>query len=122
LDTVIMITLGAIVARGIVGSSPFFATMLVALTLILVHRLLGWLATKSRRFDMLVKGRHTLLYDNGNILEKNLTNAALSEEDLYESLRLETKENSFENVKEAYSESNGRISFIMKSKSKDQGA
>jgi uncharacterized membrane protein YcaP (DUF421 family) len=113
-DTIIMITLGAIVARGIVGSSPFFSTMWVAITLIAIHRLLGWLSIKSRSFEKLVKGNHRPLFSDGRLIEKNLMKSSLSEEDIFESLRLETKENSFENVKEAFSESNGRISFIMK--------
>jgi uncharacterized membrane protein YcaP (DUF421 family) len=113
-DTIVMITMGSVLARGIVGASPFLSVIAAAAAMILIHRLLGWLSFKSRKFEWLLKGTHTVLYQHGKILWKNLEKTSLSEQDLHESLRLETKEDSLENIHTAYMETNGRISFIKK--------
>jgi len=113
-DTIIMITMGSIVARGIAAASPFLATIAAATAMIAVHRLLGWLSSRNRKLEMLIKGNHLILYQHGKILSKNLSRASLTEEDLRESLRLETKDSSLDRVKEAYLETNGRISFILR--------
>ena len=114
-DTIIMITMGSIVARGIAGASPFLSSIAAASAMIAVHRVLGWLSSKSRTFEILIKGDHRILYRDGKIISKNLIRASLTEEDLWESLRLETKSNSLDKVEEAYLETNGRISFILRS-------
>jgi uncharacterized membrane protein YcaP (DUF421 family) len=113
-DTIIMITMGSVLARGIVGASPFWSAIAAATAMIAVHRLLGWLCIKSRAIESLIKGKQDILYKNGKIIPANLKKASLTEMDLEESLRLETRTNSFEKVKEAFIETNGRISFIMK--------
>ena len=113
-DTIIVITMGSVLARGIVGASPFLATISASAAMIVIHRLLGWLSAKYRRIEIIIKGDHVLLYTNGKIIPKNLEKTSLSKEDLEESLRLETKSNSLDKVESAYLETNGRISFIMK--------
>jgi uncharacterized membrane protein YcaP (DUF421 family) len=113
-DTIIMITMGSVLARGIVGASPYLATIAAATAMIIVHRLLAWLSIKNKKLESVIKGKRTVLYEGGKIIFKNLRKAALSEEDLLESLRLETKHNSFEKVEKAFIETNGRISFILK--------
>ena len=114
-DTIIVIIMGSVLARGIVGASPFLAAIAASTTMIAIHRVLGLLSTRYRGFEITIKGDHVLLYSNGKIIMKNLEKTSLSKEDLEESLRLETKGNSLEKVESAYLETNGRISFIMKS-------
>jgi uncharacterized membrane protein YcaP (DUF421 family) len=113
-DTVIVITIGSVLARGIVGASPFLATIAASAVMIAIHRLLGWLSSINRRFETIIKGDHLVLYNKGSIITKNLEKSSLSREDLEESLRLETKSSSLEKVETAYLETNGRISFILK--------
>jgi uncharacterized membrane protein YcaP (DUF421 family) len=113
-DTIIVIIMGSVLARGIVGASPFLATLAASAAMIVIHRVLGLLSTKYRGIEITIKGNHVLLYSNGKIIAKNLEKTSLSKEDLEESLRLETKSNSLEKVETAYLETNGRISFIMK--------
>jgi uncharacterized membrane protein YcaP (DUF421 family) len=60
----------------------------------------------------LLKGKALVLYESGNIVWENMRFAALSEEDLLQSLRLETKQESLAVIEKAYMETNGRISFI----------
>jgi uncharacterized membrane protein YcaP (DUF421 family) len=113
-DTVIVITMGSVLARGIVGASPFFATIAASAVMIVIHRLLGWLSSINRPFEKIIKGDHLVLYDKDRIVKKNLEKSSLSREDIEESLRLETKSSSLEQVETAYLETNGRISFILK--------
>jgi uncharacterized membrane protein YcaP (DUF421 family) len=113
-DVIIMIMMGALLARCIVGASPFLPTVSAAIVMIIVHRFLGWLTLKSKAMEFLIKGKPDLLYEHGKIIHKNLERALLTEMDLLESLHLETRQDSLEKVEKAFIETNGRISFIMK--------
>jgi len=111
-DTIVIIMLGAVLARGVVGASPYWDTVAASSVMIAVHRLLSWLSGKSSRMNNLLKGKEMVLYESGNIIWENMRAAALSEEDLMQSLRLETKQESLAVIEKAYMETNGRISFI----------
>jgi len=113
-DNVIVIMLGAVLARGIVGASPFFSTVAASAVMILIHRTLAFATVKSEKLCKVLKGNHILLFKDGKILWNNMKKATLSEQDLLESLHLETKQTTLENIEMAYLETNGRISFITK--------
>ncbi|SRR5258706_10397944 len=113
-DTILMITLGAVLSRAIVGASPFLAVIAASTVMVIIHRLLGFLSVKSRIIELVIKGGHTVLYRNGKIIRRNLEKTSISESDLMESVRLETKDSSLDKIEEAYLEDNGRISFILK--------
>ena len=49
-DNVIVIMLGAVLARGIVGASPFLSTVAASAIMIIIHRLMAWISLKSDRF------------------------------------------------------------------------
>ena len=55
-DNILVIMLGAILSRGIVGASPFFSTVAAAAAMILVHKFLAWLAMKHEWVGKIVKG------------------------------------------------------------------
>lgn len=116
-DTIIVIMLGAVLARGIVGASSFFATVAAAAVMIVIDRTLAWASLKSKLVSSLVKGTPLVLYMNGELVWDNMKTASLSKEDLLESLRLETNKNSLEEVELAEMETNGRISFVLKEES-----
>ena len=113
-DTIIIIMLGAILSRGVVGASPFLSTIAAWAVMILVHRVLARMTVKSERMGKLLKGEHIVLYKEGNLLWNNMMKASMSKDDLMESLRLETQKNSLEEIEMAIMETNGRISFIEK--------
>jgi len=115
-DTIIVIMLGAVLARGIVGASPFFATVAAAIVMIIVDRVLAWLSLKSGKIARITKGAPLLLYKDGEFIWPNMTTASLSKNDLLESLRLETNSSSLASVDTALMETNGRISFVLKEK------
>lgn len=113
-DTIVSIMLGAIVARGVVGASPYIPTLAASIVIVCIHRLLAWLTVKNKKFEMLIKGAYIKLYQDGALIGNNLEKTGMSENDLHESLRLETKKLTLAEIDTAFMETNGRISFILK--------
>lgn len=113
-DTIIMITMGSILARGVVGASGFGATVSAAIVMVVINRVIAWLAERYEPISKLVKGRPVILYASGQIAWHNMRRSSISLSDLMESLRLETKKESLQYVEKAVLEANGRISFVMR--------
>lgn len=113
-DIAIVIMLGAILSRAIVGASPFLDTVMASLAMVSTNKLLAWLCTKNKKLDYFLKGSPLLLYANGKIHRSNMTKANLSQTELMTSLRLETNGDNLKEVSTAYMEPNGRISFVLK--------
>lgn len=113
-DNVIAIMLGAVAARAVVGASPFGAVVIANSALAVLHRALGWLTVRAGWLETLVKGRRTRLVRDGSIDRDALARTSISEEDLRESLRLETQHEALGRIEAAYVERNGRISFIVR--------
>jgi uncharacterized membrane protein YcaP (DUF421 family) len=113
-DNVIVIMLGSIFSRVVVGASAFVPTTLACLAFVLVHRLLAWISLYSDAVGWLVKGEASSLYADGQRNEKNMRAARISEKDLRESVRQKINEDSFEHVKEVIQERNGEVSVVRK--------
>lgn len=118
-DNIIVIMLGAVLARGVVGASPFWSTVAASVVMVVMHWIIAWLSVKNRIIERLIKGTYTCLYDKGKIVDNNLAKTGISENDLHESLRLETKKDALEDIESAFLETNGRISFILKQKEEE---
>ncbi len=117
-DDIIVIMLGAILSRGVVGANPFWATVAASAVMIAIHRSLAWICIKSKYLETIIKGKSTILYEHNQINYINMEKYSLSKTDLLQSLHLETKKNTLDDIETAFIETNGRISFIMK-KTKD---
>jgi uncharacterized membrane protein YcaP (DUF421 family) len=117
-DNIVVIMLGAVLARGVVGVSPFLSTITASVVMVIMHRIIAWLSVKSRKFEKLVKGSYIKLYHDGALIGNNLERTGMSENDLHESLRLETKKLTLAEIDTAFMETNGRISFILKEEDK----
>lgn len=115
-DAIVRITLGAVLARGIVGASPYFSTVVACTVIILLHRLFGRLAIKNHFIGKIVKGESVLLYKNGEFYWKNMRKTSISKNDILESLRLELNCETLQNVEAVYIERTGQITFITKDK------
>lgn len=113
-DDIIVIMLGAILSRGVVGANSFISTTAACAVMVVIHRVLSFITTFSRRADHFSKGKKVVLYSNGEIDRKNMAKTSISEDDLMQSLRLETKNETFDCIETAYLENNGRISFVLK--------
>ena len=113
-DNVIVIMLGSIFSRVVVGASPFVPTTLACLAFVLVHSLLGWLSVRSDLIGWLVKGEKTSLYKNGKVNDKSMHRAMVSKKDLEESIRLSINSDDLREVEEILLERTGDISVIRK--------
>ncbi|MFT4152614.1 DUF421 domain-containing protein [Parafilimonas sp.] len=113
-DTIVTIMLGAILARGVVGASGYVNTIVASGVIVVMHRVVAWLSVKSRKFEKLVKGTYIKLYNNGALIQDALERTGMSENDLHESLRLETRKLTLAEIDTAFLETNGRISFILR--------
>src|SRR6478672_4808149 len=113
-DNILVIMLGAILARGVVGASPFFSTVAAAAVMVIIHKILALLALRHIWVGKIVKGIHRSLYKNGEMNTRNMRIATISKDDLMEGVRLQINSNSLDDVKEAYIEKNGQVSIIEK--------
>ncbi|MDR6807277.1 uncharacterized membrane protein YcaP (DUF421 family) [Dyadobacter sp. BE34] len=113
-DNIIVILLGAILSRAVVGASEFVPTIASATVIAVLHRLGAWLGALNLRFGALIKGRKIVLFEKGELKHDNMRRALISESDLYASLRNDMHLESFERIESAYMENNGQISFVRK--------
>jgi uncharacterized membrane protein YcaP (DUF421 family) len=118
-DNIIVIMLGAVLARGVVGASPFWSTVSASVVMVALHRFFAWLSVKNNVVERVVKGKAIMLFQKEHLVDSNLTKTGISKKDLHESLRLETKKDTLEDIDTAYLERNGRISFILKKKEEE---
>src|SRR5258706_15329733 len=86
-DNVLVIMLGAVLARGVVGASPFFSTVAASAVMVIIHKILALLAMKYTWVGKIVKGIHRSLYKNGKMNLKNMRIATISKDDLMEGVR-----------------------------------
>jgi len=114
MDNVIIIMLGSILSRPVVGASAFFPTVTGCLAFVLVHRLLAWISFYSDFIGKFVKGEKACLYANGTFNKKNMRRACISDKDIKEGVRLAINEESLDHVEEIFIERNGEISVIKK--------
>ena len=116
LDNIIVIMLGAVLARAIVGASPLMPTIAAGAVMILLHKVLSYMAVKNERIFNIVNGSPLVLYKDNQILWHNMQRGSISLHELMESLHLETKKIVLDDIDTAFLETNGRISFILKEK------
>ena len=113
-DNVVIIMLGSIFSRVVVGASPFVPTMVACLVFVLIHRFLAWVSLYNQTIGRWIKGEPFSLYADGRVNEENLRKARVSMKDLQESIRQAINEDNFEHVKEIIQERSGDISVIKK--------
>ena len=114
LDNIIVIMLGAILSRAVVGASAFLPTVAAGVSLCITHRLLAMLCTRFHYISDLLKGTDRLLYKDGELLKKNMLRADVTQGDLEAGIRLAGNVNSLEEIKEVRMERTGQISVVKK--------
>ena len=114
LDNIIVITLGALLGRGIVGASSFLPVVVCSLVLVSMHRAFGWAMAHNKRFAELVEGKKILLFEDGQFLEKKLDDALLCKEDVIRGVRKTALTDNLEKIDKIYIENTGEISPVKK--------
>lgn len=116
-DNVIVILLGAILGRAVVGASPFIPTVCASTVIVLLHRLCAWIALYNHGFGRLIKGKEEILYADGKLNRENMNNVLISDKDLQEGIHLNANIDSLEEADKVYLERDGQISVVKKNKS-----
>jgi uncharacterized membrane protein YcaP (DUF421 family) len=112
IDAILAFILASTLSRAINGSAPFLPTLAVSILLVLLHRMLSWLAVHSKMVGNLVKGHEQILLEDGTIKKEIMEKHLISEADLLEELRLNGSIGSPQEVKKATLERSGHISVI----------
>ena len=112
-DTAFIVIIGAILARAINGSAPFFGTIGVASLLVILQRVFAFIACRWPFFEKLIKGRPTDLVENGAPVRQQMRRHDITESDIAEDLHL-CGHDSLKQVALARLERSGDISFVEK--------
>lgn len=111
-DNVIIILLGAVLGRGVVGGTPFFSALAGGIALLLIHKFISRLTFYNKWAGRQLKGEPTLLFANGNFLYDKMKESDITEHDIMEELRLSCHCKTMDGIHEVYMERSGKISFI----------
>lgn len=115
-DYCIIILLGSVLSRAVVGASPFFPTVIACAAFVIVHKIIAHISVGNQFISHLVKGTPLCLYKDGIMNDKNMRKCELSFGDLMEEVRLKLNQNSIDGIEEIFMERTGKISVIEKSK------
>lgn len=113
-DICVTIIFGAVLARAIVGASPFIPTVVASLALVVVHKIIASISVNNKWMSHLVKGVPHSLYKNGQLNQDNLKKCLLSFGDLMEEVRITLHQNTLDDIEEIFMERSGKISVIKK--------
>ena len=114
IDGIVVILLGSVLSKGVVGATPFWSTVAGGVALMAAHKLLAWAAVKWRTVGKVVKGREMILYREGKFFENHMEREGISENDILEQLRIKANMASLDDISEVYFERNGELSFVKK--------
>lgn len=120
-DYVVMIMIGALLTRAIVGASPFLPVIAATLVVVLIHRLITWLSFGNKAVGNIVKGRAISLFKDGKQNEKNMRSTLVTHDDLMEGVRLHISSNNLKDIQEIFIERNGEISVVKKQGGNGEG-
>jgi len=111
-DAVLLVILASVLSRAINGSAAFFATLGGGLVLVLLHRLLAFIAFHSHWFGCLIKGLPEVIVEDGDFILPTMRRNHISTHDFEEDMRLSLRDDDISKVKKARVERSGDISFI----------
>ncbi len=111
-DFVVTVTIGSIAATTILSVDTAFVEGFVAIvTLVLLQFIVAKLDAHFKFVSKVLKSDPTLIYYNGEYLEKNMKKMRVTEEDILQEVRLQAG-TVLENVDAVILESNGKLSVI----------
>jgi uncharacterized membrane protein YcaP (DUF421 family) len=111
LDVVIVITIGSLASRGITGNAPLGNSLAAVMALLAVHWFVSLVTRDHSTISDWIKGRPRRIIMNGEVDEKAVVAAHMSDDDLAEDLRQQGVEDPKE-VKLAMLERSGQLSVI----------
>src|SRR5437899_10582494 len=98
-DAVLIVILASVLSRAINGSAAFFATLGGSVIIVLVHRMLAFIAYHSHWFGCLIKGSPEVIVENGEMVLETMRINHMSKHDLDEDFRLGPKRDEIAKLK-----------------------
>jgi len=114
LDNIIVISLGAILSRAVVGASEFIPVVVCSFVLVILHRIFAWIILKNKAAARFFEGDKILLYENHKFITQNLKKALVSEEHILQGIRTSGLTTDMNKIDRVYIEPNGELSIIKK--------
>lgn len=111
-DSCVVVLLGAVLSRAIVGASPFLATLAASFVLVLLHRLLAIASLQWAGIERLVNGSERVLVDQSKQNDEQMRLGLISASDLTEAVRKALHTEDMQKVEKAVLERNGEITVI----------
>jgi uncharacterized membrane protein YcaP (DUF421 family) len=113
-DNIIVIMLGAVLSRAVIGASPFIPTVFAGLVLCLTHKVIAIISMNSDFVSDIVKTKSLSLYKNGKLNKKNMRLCELTMGDLMSGVRHNANIASIDDAEEIFMERTGQISVVKK--------
>src|SRR5262245_49368671 len=114
-DAVLGFILASMLARAVNGTASFFPTLGGGFVLVILHRVLAYLAQRSHTFGNLIKGHADVVIRDGQLDYDVAKRNRLSTHDVEEDLRLDGNVRDIGDVSLGVFERNGRISVVRRS-------
>jgi uncharacterized membrane protein YcaP (DUF421 family) len=114
LDMILIVIVGSLLSRSINGSGPLFGTIAASFVLVVLHRLLEFLAYVWHPLGVAMKGAPGIVVEDGRYVRKTMVQNHITERDVEEDLRLKGKTEDVSKVQIARLERSGDISFLYK--------
>lgn len=104
--------MGGLIASPLFDSKITFKdTVIAAITMLIIHKVIAILATKNRLFDKIVKGKPAGIIINGQVQERVMRRNLINNEILFSELRKNSIFN-LSQVQHAYYENNGHLTVL----------
>lgn len=113
-DAILIVILASVLSRAINGTAAFFASIGGGLTLVALHRFVGWLGCFWPGFGGLIKGSSEVIVKDGRPVAPVMRRNHISRDDLEEDLRLDAETEDLSRIRLARIERSGEISFFKK--------
>jgi len=111
-DTVILVGLGTVLMRGVFGASPAIPIVCASAVLVIVHRVVAMITSRSSLAEALVKGKTQIVYRHGEMNEKVMHRTGISPTDLDEAVRSNAQSTSKHDIDEIRLETSGELTVI----------
>lgn len=111
-DFLITVTIGSISATTILSdSTKFFDGMAAIITLVLLQYIVAKVSVHSKKFSRAIKSEPTLLYYDGEYINKNLKKMRVSKDNILQEIRVNSGV-TIDKIHSVILEANGNLSVI----------
>jgi uncharacterized membrane protein YcaP (DUF421 family) len=114
LDNIILIMLGAILSRAVVGASDFSPVIICCFVIVIMHRILGWMIVYSSKFAKFIEGDKIVLFEKGKFIRENMERGLVCEEDVMQGVRKTALTEDMAQIDKIFIERSGEISPLKK--------